>query len=154
MLTTIEQSLILATYFRGNHPDQNVWTSSCDKVVTLSLYYTGDISSEECVRRFAKRQLQTSLYVDNTGELRTEVRERYHALIQLMESQPDLIHGGGKLRPPADPTYTACRLTAAGDALIPELITRFPQKPDFPNSPDKRTWPSDAGASLGEPTPS
>ncbi len=47
-LSTVEQALLLAAYFRGMPPERYGWISCCDQVVVLSLFYTGDISFEEC----------------------------------------------------------------------------------------------------------
>jgi hypothetical protein len=142
-LTRIEQSLLLATFFRGNPPDQDWWTSSCDQVVTLSLYYTGEITFEECQGRFSKKSYVSFLY-DSEGELTSEIRSRYEELIRFLRGHPNLIQGGGDLDMPADPTYTACRLTKAGDELIPSIIRQFPAKPDFPRWPDRRQFEPDA----------
>jgi hypothetical protein len=138
-MTRVEQSLLLAAFFRGNLPGQPVWTSSCDQVVTLSLFYTEDISGEECQSRFATRSYVSSLY-DDTGELAPEIRSRYEGLIRLLKGYPNLIEGGGNFEFPAEPTYTACRLTKAGEALISSIIIQFPSKPDFPNWPDRRQF--------------
>lgn len=136
-MTRVEQSLLLATFFRGNPPDQDVWSSSCDQVVTLSLFYTGDISYEDCQRRFSRKAYVSCLY-DENAELTHEIQSRYDALIRLLKAHPDLIQGGGNFDTPADPTYTACRLTRAGEELIASTIRQFPVKPDFPNWPDRR----------------
>ena len=138
-LTLIEQSLVLAAWFRGNPSNQSVFSSSCDQVVTLSLFYTGDISSTECARRFSVKPYVGSLY-DDEGDLRDEIRLRYLDLIRLIRTHPELIRGGGDLELPADPTYTACRLTAEGDRLVASLVGLFPRKPEFPNWPDKRVF--------------
>jgi hypothetical protein len=138
-LSRVEQSLILAAYSRGNHPDQVHWSSCCDQVVTLSLFYTGDITPDECARRFSHKSYVAALY-DDDGELTAEIRSRYEDLITLLQSHPDLIQGGGDPQLPADPTYTAGRLTAEGDRLIPSLIGAFPKKPEFPHWPDKRVF--------------
>lgn len=47
-LSTVEQTLLLAAYLRGMPPERYGWISCCDQVVVLSLFYTGDISFEEC----------------------------------------------------------------------------------------------------------
>lgn len=138
-MTRVEQSLLLAAYFRGNLPGQHGWTSSCDQVVTLSLFYTGDISYEDCQLRFSVKSYVSSLY-DEDGELTQEIRSRYEELILLLRAHPDLIEGGGNLDTPADPTFTACRLTTEGDKLIPSIIHQFPAKPDFPCWPDMRQF--------------
>jgi hypothetical protein len=138
-LTLVEQSLILAAFFRGNPADQGIWSSSCDQVVTLSLFYTGDISETECARRFSTKSYIAALY-DDAGELTAEIRSRYEDLITLLRTHPNLIQGGGNLKLPADPTYTACRLTAEGDRLVASLMGLFPRKPEFPNWPDKRVF--------------
>jgi hypothetical protein len=87
--------------------------------------------------------MMTGQYHDD-GELRDEIRLRYQKLIELIRSHPDLIRGAGNLDHPAHPTYTACRLTPAGDKLIPSLIVLFPAKPEFRNRPDKREFTGDA----------
>lgn len=127
---------MLATYFRGCLP--GVWISSSDQIVTLSLFYTGDISREECESRFVHRGYVSELY-DDDGELKDEIRQRYRELIALLKEPPDLIEGAGNFKSPADPTFTACRLTTKGTRRAAEVIGRFPSKPDFPNWPDKRT---------------
>lgn len=140
LLSRLDQSLLLAAYFRGNTREQPRWTSCCDQIVTLSLFYTGEIDSEECVRRFETPKYVAELY-DSQGELRAEVRERYNHLIRLVGAHPDLIEGGGDFDSPADPTFTACRLTTRGTNLAARLADEFPSKPDFPNWPDQRALP-------------
>ncbi len=139
-LPVIDKSLLLATYFRGNTPNQGVWTSSSDQVVTLSLFYTGDITSLECQSRFANRGYVGGLYNDD-GELRPQIESRYQHLINLLREYPQLIEGGGDFELPAYPTFTACRLTEDGIRLIPGIIDSFPRKPDFPGWPDQRAYP-------------
>lgn len=144
-LTTIEAALLLAAYFRGNLPTQKGWISSCDQVITLSLFYTGDITFDDCAYRFSDRSHVLSVYEDeDCEEVSHVIRKRYGALIQFLRKRPDLIRGGGDFELPAHPMYTACRLTQAGEELIPELIQQFPTKPDFPNWPDKRSFPNTA----------
>jgi len=63
-------------------------------------------------------------------------------LIDLVEGFPELIEGGGDFATPADPTFTSCRLTAAGQQVACSLIRVFHQKPDFPYWPDKRKLPA------------
>jgi hypothetical protein len=138
-LSSVDQSLLLAAFFRGNTRDQDGWTSSCDQVITLSLFYTGELSADECRARFENPGYVGGLYIRNFG-LRPQIQLRYHALIDLLKRHPELIEGGGDFELPADPTFTACRLTTAGDSLIPEIIGLFPQKPEFPKWPDKRTY--------------
>lgn len=141
-LTTIEKSLLVAAYFRGGiQQDDGVWTSNCDQVITLSLFYTGDISAEECGRRFSVKSYVKALY-DHAGELSPTVETRYQALIALMDKNPELIEGGGNFKTPAHPTYTSCRLTDEGVALARLLIDSFPAKPEFPNWPDRRSSPT------------
>ena len=43
-LSLIEKSLLLAAYFRGGNQADDVWTSNSDQILTLSLFYTGDIN--------------------------------------------------------------------------------------------------------------
>lgn len=138
-LSLTEQALLLAAFFRGNPHSQTHWTSSCDQVIALSLFYTGDMSFADCEKRFETGYV-SPLY-DNDGELLRDLRDRYNELIELIRRRHDLISGGGNLDTPADPTYTACRLTQEGIRLIPELIKLFPSKPNFANWPDKNELP-------------
>jgi len=137
-LTPIQESLLLATYFRGNTPRHDRWVSCCDQVVTLSLFYTGDITVEDCCLRFQNRGHVGALY-DAEGTLLSMINDRYTELIQLIREQPDLIEGGGDFDTPAYPTFTACRLTDSGVDVAPEIARRFPTHPDFPEWPDSRT---------------
>lgn len=143
-LSVIDHALLLAAYFRGNNLDQDRWTSCCAQVVILSLFYTGEIAEEDCQAHFMDRGYVTGIFNDE-GELTPHIETRYRQLIELIRSCPQLIEGAGNLEMPADPVYTACRLTVTGIRLIPEIIERFPRKPDFPNWPDKQTFPSNAG---------
>lgn len=136
-LTHIQESLLVAAFFRGGNPDDNVWGSNCDQVVTLSLFYTGGISSDECIERFSRRSYVGGLY-DIGGELNTTIKARYRDLIELISNHPDLIQGGGDFDRPADPTYTSCRLTHKGRDIVTTIIPKFPQKPQFPNWPDPK----------------
>jgi hypothetical protein len=79
---------------------------------------------------------------DENGDLTIEIEERYKILIELLKKCPELIEGAGGFEVATEPTYTACRLTDAGLELAREFINAFPQKPDFPNWPDRRTPPS------------
>ena len=143
-LDRIHESLLLAAWFRGGDPaDGSLWTSNADQVVTLSLFYTGHVSSEDCAHRFSVRSYLLDLY-DENGELSEEIAVRDQALVQLLQRRPDLIEGGGDWKTPSYPTYRACRLTVAGLELVSTLIDRFPPKPAFPNWPDKRQPPADA----------
>lgn len=135
-LTRIEESLLAAAYFRGKDPSQQVWSSNSDQVLTLSLFYTDDISYDDCAARFANRPYLGCVY-DHDGQLNKQIRHRYKALIALIQQHPELIEGGGNLRTPADPTYTACGLTGAGCDLARTLISHFPKKPAFSNWPDR-----------------
>ena len=137
-LSDIENSLLLAAFFRGNTREQDRWTSCSDQVVTLSLFYTGDISADECESRFSDRSYVGGLY-DNNGDLQPEIEFRYNKLIELIRQYPVLIEGGGDFDTPAYPTYTACRLTDSALELVPSLLAAFPSKPEFPNWPDRRT---------------
>ncbi|WP_417380816.1 hypothetical protein [Gimesia sp.] len=132
--------LVLAAYFRGGSPEDHTWTSNTDQILTLSLFYTGHITSEECVSRFARRSCLQKLYTAE-GELTEEIESRYQALIRLIHEHPELIEGNGDFALPADPTFTACRITEAGFLLASRLINSFPRKPDFPDWPDQRTLP-------------
>ncbi|MBC7855718.1 MAG: hypothetical protein IAF94_19990 [Pirellulaceae bacterium] len=139
-LSTLEKSLLLGAYYRGMPDFDEGWSSNSDQVVTLSLYFTGELSSVQCVQRFHHRNYVGELY-NEKGELATDIKARYLKLIKLLREHPELIRGGGNLRTPADPTFTSCRLTRAGVDLIPAIIRDFPAKPEFPNWPDKRKSP-------------
>jgi hypothetical protein len=139
-LSPVDSSLLLAAYFRGNTLDQDRWTSCSDQVLTLSLFYTGDITSEDCISRFSNRGYVGGLY-DDDGELCIQVESRYSNLIDLLQRQPQLLEGGGDFDTPAYPTFTACRLTNDGIQLIPQFIDLFPAKPKLRNWPDRRTYP-------------
>jgi hypothetical protein len=106
----------------------------------LSLFYTGDISCEDCAGRFSSRSSIQNLY-DENGELNEEIEVRYGVVINLIQDRPDLIQGAGDLQLPADPTYTSCRLTDSGLKLACDFIDEFPQKPEFANWPDRRKHP-------------
>lgn len=138
-LTRIEQSLLVAAFFRGGKPPGPGWRSNTDQVLTLSLFYTGDISFEDCAERFSVKGYVRRLYTDRG--LTDVITSRYAHFIALIRSHPELIEAGGNFEPPADPTYTACRLTEAGEKLACSLIQSFPRKPEFPNWPDKRIAP-------------
>ena len=139
-LSLVDRSLLLAAYFRGNTLDQASWTSCSDQVLALSLYYTGDISPEDCISRLSNRGYVSGLY-DEAGELCQQISSRYQNLVDLLERQPLLLEGGGDFDTPAYPTFTACRLTNEGIQLIPKFIYLFPTKPEFQNWPDRRTYP-------------
>jgi hypothetical protein len=140
-MNRVQQAVLLAAYFRGGDPDAGVWTSNCDQVVTLSLFYTGDISANDCVDRFAVKRYVGKLYQED-GELDAMIADRYRVLIELLQSYPRLFQGGGNFKTPADPTYTSCRLTREGQQFAAILAMNFPAKPDFPHWPDKRGLPS------------
>ena len=137
-LSRVEESLIVATYFRGRTPEDHIWRSSSDQIVTLSLFYTGDITAEDCVDRFSVKPYIRGLYTPE-GVLEEDIRTRYQELIRLVKTRNDLIANGGDMNRPADPTFTSCGLTDAGLSLISSLIRFFPPKPDFPNWPDRRS---------------
>lgn len=141
-LSSVEKSLIVAAYFRGGNQNDVCWTSNSDQIVTLSLFYTGDITGEDCVLRFQYRNYIQNLY-DSDGILREEIAFRYRNLINLLTQHPDLVKGGGDFEQPADPTFTACRLTQRGRQLAIDFVTEFPTKPDFPNWADKRSVSTD-----------
>lgn len=149
-LTSVEQALLLAAYFRGGSQQDRSWTSNSDQVLTLSLFYTGDISDAECQRRFAFRSYIQNLYQESPsddlgyGTLRDEIDARYQVLAGLVNDHPELIEGGGNWKPPAHPTFTSCRLTAAGLELAGMLVNSFPRKPEFVNWPDKRAAPAES----------
>ncbi|MFM8580460.1 MAG: hypothetical protein ACKOFW_03040 [Planctomycetaceae bacterium] len=84
-----QEAILLAAYFRGGDPDAVVWTSNCDQVVTLSLFYTGDISTNDCIDRFAVKSYVGKLYQDD-GELNGMIASRYQTLIELLQSHPHL----------------------------------------------------------------
>ncbi len=138
-LTRAEESLLLAAWSRGGSLDDSRWTSNSDQVVTLSLFYTGEISAEDCQERFSVRRYMQKLY--EHGELSEQIAIRYRQLIEPFRKHPELIEGGGNLEIPADPTYTACRLTTAGLERACLLKATFPTKPEFPNWPDKHSFP-------------
>ena len=140
-LSRVQQAVLLAAYFRGGDPDEGVWSSSCDQVVMLSLFYSGDISASECMDRFSERPHLGGLY-QNDGKLVRGIARRYRMLIKLLRSHPHLIKGAGNLKSPAHPTYTACGLTPEGQQLALSLVKTFPAKPEFPDWPDKRTLPA------------
>lgn len=140
-LSRADESLVVAAYYRGRIPSDRDWFSNSDQIVTLSLFYTGEISSEECVRRFSERSYVGGLYHED-GELTELVETRYRELIKLLRESPELIEGAGNLETPADPTFTSCRLTAVGEKLACLLIPSFREKPEFPNWPDRRTFPT------------
>lgn len=76
-LDRIEQSLLVAAYFRGQRDLDETWHASANQIVTLSLFYTGDISSDDCVERFATRSYMKRIY--EQGELREEIALRYRS---------------------------------------------------------------------------
>jgi hypothetical protein len=143
-LSIIDKALLLAAFFRGNIPDQDYSTACSDQVLTLSLFYTGDITAAECQSRFSAPGYVCCLY-DGNGKLHPQIDSRYQGLIKLLREQPQLLQGGGNFDSPADPTFTACRLTDEGIRLIPDIIDLFPRKPDFQDWPDRRGYP---GSSL------
>lgn len=139
-LSTVEQSLILAAYYRGNLLYDAFTRACCDQVITLSLFYTADISEHDCIERFKNRSY-VMLYWKNDDEnegLAEPLLQRYLTLIELIDNHPDLIEGFGNLRSPAHPCYTACRLTQGGEAIAQATFSRFPSKPLFENWPDRR----------------
>lgn len=138
-LSKVEESFLVAAYFRGV-TENTGWTSNSDQIVALSLYYTGNITFQDCEDRFSLGCVKN---YDKNVELFPEVRDRYRALLDFVERYPEYIDAAGDLVTPADPTYTSCRLTAAGVSLAIELIDRFPDKPGFAHWPDKRKHPSD-----------
>ncbi len=138
----VDRSLLLATYFRGNTLDQDRWTSCSDQVLTLSLFYTSDVSHEDCISRFSNRGYVSRL-CDDEGRLCQQISSRYQNLIDLLDRQPLLLEGGGDFDTPAYPTFKACRLTNEGIQLVPQLVLLFPTKPEFPNWPDRRTYPAE-----------
>ena len=141
-LSSIDESLLAAAYFRGGRTPSGIgWSSNTDQVLTLSLFYTGDISAAECAERFSRKSYISGLYQDD-GELTEQIGTRYRHFIRLLRAHPELLQGGGNYTLPADPTYTACGLTDAGLDLACELIPSFPSKPEFPEWPDRRVFPA------------
>lgn len=136
-LTRVESSLVLAAFFRGMRGDEGRWISNTDQILTLSLFYTGDISAEDCTRRFSQRGYISNLYEEN-GELQSDIASRYGELIELLRNRDDLIQGSGDFETPQHPTFTSCRLTHQGVELAASIADLFPTKPDFPNWPDRR----------------
>lgn len=144
-LTLVEESLLLAAFYRGNLLDDSFNRACCDQVITLSLFYTGDISNQDCIERFKKRSYVMLFWKDgneNNG-LETTLSGRYSKLIELIDQHPDLIEGFGNLHSPANPCYTACRLTQTGIGVAKASFNRFEVKPDFPNWPDRRSMLSE-----------
>ncbi|MDB5337109.1 MAG: hypothetical protein JWN70_2728 [Planctomycetaceae bacterium] len=139
-LTAIENSILLATYFRGESLDTAIWISNTDQIITLSLFYTGDISFADCAARLSIRSYVQNLYDDN-GNLTAEIDSRYTVLINLLHQHPELLEGAGDFQLPAFPTYTSLRLTEHGLRLALDLINSFPAKPDFLDWPDQREIP-------------
>lgn len=148
-LSSIEESLVLAAFFRGGDIHSRKRTSNTDQILTLSLFYMGNITAEDCAARFAHRSYVQKLYVDKMwtgsdyGQLTEEIDSRYHVLIAMIQKHPELIEASGNLTLPQHPTFTSCRLTDAGCELALSIADHFPAKPDFPNWPDKRTMPTD-----------
>lgn len=143
-LSTIEESLILAAYFRGGSQDDLVWSANGDQILTLSLFYTGDITEADCVLRFSRKSYVQKLYDESRSSsdelyLTQEIEHRYEVLIKLLQDHLEFIEGGGDYKTPALPTFMGCRLTEKGMKLAMVLVKQFPQKPEFPNWPDKRT---------------
>lgn len=138
-LSFTEQSLLVAAYFRGNTLEEKRWFACSDQIITLSLFYTNDITAADCQSRFLNRGYVGRLYDDASEGLHPQIKTRYKHLIQLLHAHPRFIKGSGNFDLPTDPTYTACRLTEDGIRLIPDLIRLFPRKPDFPDWPDRRT---------------
>jgi hypothetical protein len=136
--TRAQESLLLAAFHRGNSADCQRWSSCNDQVVTLSLFFTGDISAADCENRFAVPGCVGSLY-DAQGLLLPDISDRYADLITLIHMHPTVIQGAGDFESHADPTFTACRLTVAGDELIPDIAQNFPLHPDFASWPNRRT---------------
>jgi len=54
-LSPIDQALLIAAYFRGGSQVDEGWNSNSDQIVTLSLFYTTDLSREECETRFLRK---------------------------------------------------------------------------------------------------
>jgi hypothetical protein len=140
-LTPIEQSLLLATYFRCGSREQRGWTANTSQILTLSLFYTGEICRNDCIARFSNRPYLSRVY-DAAGEVAPEIEARYNALLDLLRKRPDLLESNGiNFDQPAEPPYTACRLTPDGLRLAVTIAPVFPSKPDFPTWPDQRALP-------------
>lgn len=137
-LDRIDESLLLAAWFRGGRSAHHGWTSNADQILVLSLFYTGDISFEECAGRFS-RHLDVTYSYDRDPE---EFVRRDQQLVVLVASRSDLLEKGGDWATPCYPKFRACGLTPAGLELAGTRIDRFPTKPDFPNWPDKRPPPN------------
>lgn len=136
-LSRIEQALLLAAYCRGGRSG-GVWVANSDQIVTLSLFYTGDLTARECSERLSTRAYVGALY-DEEGELRPEIAARYDVLVKLIRDCPELIEGGGDFTTPSLPSYTACGLTAEGERSALAGAAAFPRQPVFPEWPDKRS---------------
>lgn len=137
-LSRIDESLLLAAWFRGRVPTESeVWSANVDQVLALSLFYTGDISCEQCARWFSQGGYVRELYESPFESLTEVATARDQALIELLKTRPELIMGAGDWQTPCFPTFRACGLTPAGAELVPMLVDRFPTNPDFPNWPDK-----------------
>jgi hypothetical protein len=131
---------LVAAYYRSGIQDQCVWTSNPDQVVTLSFFYTGELSSEECVERFSQYGHVSGLY-NEIGELNELIDARYSALIELLRKHPELIEGADDLGSPENLLFASCILTEAGVELASSLIPTFRQKPEFWHWPDRRRFP-------------
>jgi hypothetical protein len=145
-LTIVDHALLAAAYFRGLLTTETIGGSCSDQVVTLSLFYTGDLSADDCAARFERRSYVAGMYVNGPKraagpKLDPRIEARYRELIRLIHDHPGLIEGCGDLRRPADPTYTGCRLTEDGCGLAAAIIPTLPPKPEFPNWPDRRPVP-------------
>lgn len=139
-LTSIEKSLLVAAYFRGGSVNDEPWFANTDQILTLSLFYTGEISWSKCVQRFSVKRYLGGVY-DEKGELDEQIKSRHQTLIRLLRFRPDLMEYSHEFEAPTYPTYTSCRLTSVGETLATSLIPTMPQKPNFPNWPDKRPNP-------------
>lgn len=139
-LSLIEESLLVAAYYRGGSSSDEIWRSNSDQIITLSLFYTGELSSEDCAERFSDRCGVAGQYQED-GELTVLVKSRYAQLLKMLQAHPELIEGAVNFETPVDPIYTSCRLTEAGMNLARQLIPSLPQKPEFSKWPDKRTFP-------------
>lgn len=139
-LSPVEKALLVAAYYRSGSQDGCVWTSNPDQIVTLSLFYTGELSSEECVERFSEFGGVGGLY-NESGELNEPVATRCMELIELLQKHPELIGGADDLGSPPSLIIANCLPTEAGLQLASSLIPTFRQKPEFWHWPDRRKFP-------------
>lgn len=134
-LTRVEQALFAAAYFRARFPGDRFANNA--HIIVLSMFYTGEVSHQDCENWFSVYATTRLLY-DLNGEIDAGVRQRYGVLIALTKKYPELLEGGGNLVLPADPSFTACNLSLAGEEVAKKLVSQFPEKPKY-SRPDKRS---------------